>query len=125
MKHKPRLYELDLIRGNGKTVRVISRASAIWKSVAIRLHFEGHEINCIQRDQHFQAGNACRTMLTEWLEGKGRQPAAWETLIKALQEADLSEVASDLIDMFGEYGLREGVMVSRNIGLLWYYPSII
>ena len=107
--------------GNGKTVRVISRASATWERVAIRLHFEGHEINCIQRDQHFQAGNACRTMLTEWLEGRGHQPTTWETLIEALEEADLSELASDLKDVFGKYGLREGVMVSCNI---WPFPCM-
>ena len=97
---KPRLYELDLIRGNGKTVRVISRTSATWERVATRLHFEGYEIRSIRRDHHFQSGDACSTMLIEWLEGKGRHPTTWETLIEALEEADLSELANDLKDVF-------------------------
>ena len=102
---------MDLIRGYGKTVRVISRTSAAWERVAIRLHFEGHEIKNIKRDHHFQIGDACSTMYTDWLEGKGRQPATWETLIKALEEADLSELASDLKDVLGEYSSRE---------IMWY-----
>ena len=96
---KPRLYELDLIRGSGKTVRVISQASATWERIAIRLHFKGYEIRRICRDHHFQTGDACSTMFIEWLEGKGRQPATWETLIEALEEADLSELASNLKDV--------------------------
>ena len=102
LRRKPRLHELDLIRGNGKTVRVISRASATWERVATRLHFEGHEINIIIRD-HTKNLDACRTMLIEWLEGKGRQPTTWEVLIKALEEADLSEVASDLTDVLSKH----------------------
>ena len=98
LKCKPRLYELDLIRRNGKTVRVINRAAATWERVAIRLYFKGHEIKSIERNKHFQTGNACRAIFIEWLEGKGRQPTTWETLIEALEEADLSELASDLKD---------------------------
>ena len=40
-------------------------------------------------------------MFMEWLEGKGRSPKTWETVIEALEEADLSEVASDLKDVLG------------------------
>ena len=98
---KPRLYELDRIKGNGKTVKVISRTAAVWESVATRLHFEGHEITCIRRDNHYQSIDACRAMFSEWLEGKGRTSTTWETVIKALEEANLGEVAQDLKDVLG------------------------
>ena len=101
LKSKPKLYELDLIRRNGKTVRVISRTSAAWKRVATRLHFEGYEIKSIEKDKHFQTGDACSTMFSDWLEGKGRQPTTWETLIEALEEANLSELANDLKETLG------------------------
>lgn len=32
----------------------------------------------------------------EWLAGVGRKPTNWTTLITALKEAELSEVANDL-----------------------------
>ena len=96
--HKPRLYELDRITGSGKTVKVINRAAHEWKKVATRLYFEGHDILTIQRNEH-QVEDACRTMFIEWLEGKGRTPTTWETVINALEEAELADVAKDLKDI--------------------------
>ena len=56
---------------------------------------------CIKRDNHFQSVDACHAMFSEWLEGKGRTPTTWETVIKALEEADLGEVAQDLKEVLG------------------------
>ena len=96
----PKLHHLDLIEGNGKTVRVINRAAAKWVSVATRLHFESHDISRIREDYHQQTIKACQTVFIEWLEGKGRTPTTWNTVIKALEEADLSEVAGELKIIF-------------------------
>ena len=94
--NKPILYELDRIEYRGKIVRVIDRVAAKWEKVATRLHFEGHEIKRIERDNHYQSTDSCRAMLIEWLGGNGREPKTWETIIKALIEADLSTCAEDL-----------------------------
>ena len=99
MASKPQLHELDRITGNGKTVKVINRASPVWEKVATRLHFESHDILTIRRNEH-QAEDACRTVFMEWLEGKGRSATTWETVIKALDEAELAEAAKDLKDIF-------------------------
>ena len=40
-------------------------------------------------------------MFSEWLEGKGRTPTNWETVIKSLEEAELGEVAQDLKEVLG------------------------
>lgn len=40
-------------------------------------------------------------VFTEWLEGKGRKPTTWETLITALKEGEFLTVASDLEIVFG------------------------
>ena len=88
------------MKGNGKTVRLIRRTASDWECVATRLYFEGHEIRSLRADHH-QVIDACREMFIEWLEGKGRLPKTWETVITALEEADLSEVASDLKDVLG------------------------
>ena len=92
----PKLHQLDFLEGNGRAVRVIDTAAAIWDKVALRLHFEHHDITRIERDHHQQSVLACQTVFGEWLEGKGRQPTSWDTLIKALREAGLSEIVSDL-----------------------------
>ena len=92
---KPHLHELDLITGKGKTVNVIDTAACVWEKVATRLYFEGHDISRIQRNKP-QAEDACRTMFVEWLEGKGRTPTNWETILQALDEAKQGELAKDL-----------------------------
>ena len=97
---KPHLHELDHISGNGKTVTVIDSVACVWEKVAMRLHFEGHDISRIQRNEH-RAEDACRTMFVEWLEGKGRTPTTWETILKALEEAKQCELAKDLKDILG------------------------
>ena len=63
--------------------------------MATRLYFEGHDIQNIKRN-HTYCVEACHTMFMEWLEKKGRIPKTWNTLIKALKEANLSEIATDL-----------------------------
>ena len=92
---KPRLYQLDHIKIDGKTIKVISRVAANWETVATRLHFEGHEIRSISRDNQYIV-EACREVFIQWLQGKGRAPTTWATIIKALEEADFSEVTNDL-----------------------------
>ena len=93
----PKLHELDLLEDGGKTVRLIDMVAAKWDRVAIRLHFETHEIERMRQDALFQTRAACQSMFGKWLEGKGRKPTTWATLITALQEAGLSKVASDLL----------------------------
>ena len=95
---KPRLYQLEYIKVNGKTIRIISRVASEWERVATRLHFEGHDIARIRRDNHLRTSEACRTMFNEWLEGKGRKPTSWGTVIQVLEEAEFSEIAGDLMD---------------------------
>ena len=97
---KPQLHELDLKEGNGKTVKLISRAAADWERLATRLYFQGHEIRSL-RANHRETFDACREMFIDWLEGKGRSPKTWETVIIALEEADLSKVSNDLKDALG------------------------
>ena len=95
LSSKPRLHELDLVIGKGKTVNVIDKTAYAWEKVAIRLHFEGHDISRIKRNER-QAEDACRMMFTEWLEGKGRTPTTWGTVLQALNEARQGELAKDL-----------------------------
>ena len=95
MASRPRLHELDLIAGKGKTVNVIDKTACAWEKVAMRLHFEGHDISRIRRNER-QAEDACRTMFGEWLQGKGRTPTTWDTVLQALNEARQGELAKDL-----------------------------
>ena len=90
------LHQLELLEENGSTVRIINTVASKWDRIAIRLHFSGHDISRIERDHEKSVVRACQTMFSEWLEGKGRKPISWNTLIKTLKEADYSELASEV-----------------------------
>ena len=96
VQRKPALHELDMLQGEQKTVKVIARVAPIWQQFATRLHFEFHDIMCIEEDYHLQSLKCSRRVMMEWLNGKGRQPRTWATVIKALKECELSEVAKDI-----------------------------
>ena len=100
LSSRPRLHELDSITGNGKTVNVIDKVTHVWEKIATRLHFEGHDISRIRRNEH-KTEDACRDMFVEWLEGKGRTPTTWETVLNALEEAKQRQLAKDLKEALG------------------------
>ena len=79
---------------------MIDKVAHVWEKIATRLHFEGHDISRIRRNEH-KAEDACRTMFVEWLEGKGRTPTTWETVLNALEEAKQRQLAKDLKETLG------------------------
>jgi hypothetical protein len=92
----PKLHQLDLLECSGKSLKLIQSIAAKWEQIARRLYFDHHVIGIITKDCHQQAELACQSVLTRWLNGEGRQPISWTTLITVLDEADLSSVAEDL-----------------------------
>ena len=103
---KPCLHELDLIAGGRITVNVINKTACVWEKVAMRLHFEGHDISRIRKNKP-QAEDACRTVFIEWLEGKGRTPTTWDTVLQALNEAEQGELAKDLKEVLDTIAIKK------------------
>ena len=78
-------------------MKIIETVAARWEEVAMELHFEGYTLQNIHYDPHILCvDTACRVMFQKWLDGEGRQPATWETLIDALVGAGFITVAEDL-----------------------------
>ena len=101
----PKLHQLDLLEGNCKSIKLINTIAYNWDKVALRLHFEHHHIKRIKQDCRQQSIEACMTMFIDWLDGTGRKPMSWLTLIEALKEAEMSEVATDLECILGMFHL--------------------
>ena len=85
-----------MLEYQGKVVKVINEAAHKWERFATRLHFGFSDIKRIQEDCHYQQVKACQQVVGEWLSGKGRKPTSWSTVIAALNEIELSELAKDL-----------------------------
>ena len=83
---------------NDKTVRIFEKGAGKWDKIATRLHFEGAKIAQIRTDCQHDTYQACQKTFTEWLDGKEglRRPTAWSTIITALKEAGLGQLADDL-----------------------------
>ena len=97
--YTPEFHELDLFERHGKKLELIKHIAGKWERVATRLHFPPETIEVTTRDYCHQCDAACRSMFTRWLNGEGRKPITWGTLIIALNEADLSSVAQELDKM--------------------------
>ena len=93
---KPKLRQLGCLKLNNQRINVIERIASRWESVADQLHFENHHIDTIKKQSHYEVDSACRKMFIKWLEGVGRKPITWRTLIDALDEAGLPRVAHEL-----------------------------
>ena len=70
--------------------------AADWTSLAIALHLDGADIQRIRLGTHYQPDSAAIQVLQEWLEGKGRKPVNWSTLIVALETSEHSELVKDV-----------------------------
>jgi hypothetical protein len=91
---------------------VIERVGSNWEFVADQLNIESHLIDTIKMESHFQVNSACRKMFIKWLDGIGLQPITWRTLIDALDDAGLPEVAHELNIIIS--GARERVNFMRS-----------
>ena len=93
---KPTLKQLQkLVCPSGSKLRVINTVAAKWIGLAIALNFEYSVIETVQGN-NLELEPACISILSQWLKGEGEQPATWNTLLHALEHADLTVLAKDL-----------------------------
>ena len=99
---KVELHQLTHFKCRSLTVGIVARVAAIWKIVALCLHFKHHYIDMIERDYSSQLF-ACLKMFSLWLDGIGCKPKTWRTLITALgQEEQCSTLTEELQNIFAD-----------------------
>ena len=79
-------------------MKIIATIAPDWKDFGIHLDFDemGRTLDRIAREHQLRSIDCCTTIMREWLEGKGRQPATWATLIDLLKDADINDLAQQL-----------------------------
>ena len=83
----------------GTIIRIIEKTSHNWYNLGLGLGFEGHVLDAI--DLQFRRPNdACRSVLQDWLLGRGKQPVTWKTLIQALEKANFPALVLELQTAF-------------------------
>ena len=77
-------------------VDVIRAVAPFWERFALHLEMDKTMINIWKRDSTGQVEDTTRKLFDHWLDGNGREPITWKTLIQALHETDLPVIASDV-----------------------------
>ena len=79
-------------------MEIINTIGTRWRDLGILLDFDetGRTLDRIAREHQLHPIDCCTEMLRKWLEGRGRQPATWATLIDLLKDADINDLAQDL-----------------------------
>ena len=81
---RPEMRQLERFVGvRGMVFEVVKEVSTDWEKLALALHLRGEIIG---EQRHFQPEAACRTILQRWLNGGGKQPATWDTLLGCLED---------------------------------------
>ena len=73
---KPEMWQLQRFE-------VVNEVSTDWEKLALALHLRGE---IIREQSQFQAEAACHNVLQRWLNGEGRQPVTWDTLVNCLED---------------------------------------
>ena len=98
----PELDDLLFYERNGKKVRVIARIASEWEKLALALSIEAYIMRTIKRNHGNSCEDACTDLLRRWLEGEGREPKTWATLVEALKEVPDVETVSAISDVLNQ-----------------------
>ena len=80
LKNKPSQKDLD---------QISKRAGTNWRSLLTQLGEDSATIEGFLLSPSSNTIEACFKGLVHWLEGNADQPVTWETLLKALRDADM------------------------------------
>lgn len=56
----------------------------------------GIQVEALEKQHHQDAENITKAIFKRWIQGSGRRPVSWNTLVIALQDAGLKELADEI-----------------------------
>ena len=101
LKRRPSLsqcYKLAVRSDSGKPVRIIQRIGTNYAQFGtLLLKDDGEIVSSLVHQHQCNTDFINRAILTKWLEGNGREPRNWATLIAVFREMEL-DLAQDVED---------------------------
>ena len=64
---------------------------------------KGNKVKNIKVSEHGDPINITVEILKQWLQGKGRKPVTWQTLVKCLRDTDLNVLADNMQSSLSEH----------------------
>ena len=83
---------------SGENVKIIQSMASQHHHLIITLlnDNDGTLTESIVAENHYKTDKITLAVLSRWLQGEGREPKTWATLITVLREIELSELAGDI-----------------------------
>ena len=128
----PRLHQLQRLCRDDVVVNVIRAVAPSWEKFALCLTMERNMIDIWKRSTGpGEVEDATRRLFSHWLDGNGRQPISWKTVIQALRENDLPIIATKVEKILtghsltGEISqlLTDKIKRPRNSQCMLYYTQ--
>ena len=100
---KPTLQQLLAFPGPEKKIKVHEQIGIKYHELGAFLLDDDNGVmtEVIATNHNNNADNINREILSKWLQGLGKQPVTWSTLIEVLRDIDRNDLATDI-----ESGLR-------------------
>ena len=67
----------------------------------------GNIVHIIAKSKHYITVDITVEILKQWLQGKGRRPVTWQTLVKCLRDTDLNTLAGNMKNSLSEHHGRK------------------
>lgn len=95
---KPTLQQLLAFPGQEKKIKVHEQIGIKYYELGVFLLDDrnGVEVQAIALKHSNNADGINKEILSKWLQGMGKQPVTWRTLIEVLRYVDLNSLANDI-----------------------------
>lgn len=90
------MHLCKIVAEDGSEVKIVERVAARFQRVAFALEFQPGVCDAVLNTAHNSYERACQMIFQKWLNGEGRKPVTWVTLIQALEHADFKQLAREL-----------------------------
>ena len=105
---KPEITTLNCFKykdalGRTQRVFITDEIGTSWNRVGLSLNFTASSLDSIESTCRGDVVKCCNRLLTMWLEGQvqdvSQAPITWETLLEALRDSRLGQLADKLTDL--------------------------
>ena len=92
---QPTLPQLISFKTRSSNINVLEQIGADYRNLGVLLLDDdtGAVTQAIVKQYHYDATDINMEILQRWIQGKGKLPVDWATLIRALKDIRLSELA--------------------------------
>ena len=95
---EPSIALLMTFPSRGGPINIIQRIGVNYSTFGIFLLNDdnGTLVDALKSEHHHNAENITTAIFQKWLEGMGKKPVSWATLIAALRQATLNTLADQI-----------------------------